>query len=202
MNGKFAMTCATLALAAAIQALPQPAAASPPKRTLPAFSAKPVAPPPAAVKSLEPQRKPAAGIARAGDAKLLGAPQQADLLIAAYYGDGGLPEGFPGTGYCDPNPAGGASNKVRLRVKNQGATQSVAGVLRVDFASGGSVFMNVPALAPNFETSGAAVIPAGCYPPGFSTMCQFTITVDVNNQVAESSEFNNQASSYCVGPAG
>jgi hypothetical protein len=202
MNSKRVLTCTTLALAAAIQALPQSAVGSPPKRTLPALSAKPAAQAPTTVKALEPQRKPAAGIARAGNAKLLGAPLQADLLIAAYYGDGGLPEGFPGTGYCDPNPAGGASNKVRLRVKNQGATQAAASVLRVDFASGGSVFLNVPALAPDAETSGAAVIPAGCYPPGFSTNCQFNITVDANAQVSESSEFNNHAMSYCVAPAG
>jgi hypothetical protein len=89
-----------------------------------------------------------------------------------------------------------------LRVKNQGAAQAAASVLRVDFASGGSVFLNVPALAPDAETSGAVVIPAGCYPPGFSTNCQFNITVDANGQVGESSEFNNHAMSYCVAPAG
>jgi len=200
MSSKRVLTCASLALAAAIQALPQSAPASPPKRALPALSAKPAAAP--AAKALEPQRKPGAGIARAGKATLLGAPLQADLLVAAYFGDGGLPEGFPGTGYCDPNPAGGASHKVRLRVKNQGAAQAVASVLRVDFASGGSVFLNVPALAPDAETSGAVLIPAGCYPPGFSTNCQFNITVDANGQVGESSEFNNHAMSYCVAPAG
>jgi hypothetical protein len=199
MNTRRVVTCATLALAAAIQAMPQSGLASPPKRALPVLSAKPAAP---QVKTIEPQRKPGAGIARAGDPKLLGTPLQADLLIAAYYGDGGLPEGFPGTGYCDPNPAGGASHKVRLRVKNQGAVQAAASVLRVDFASGGSVFLNVPALAPDAETSGAVVIPAGCYPPGFSTNCQFNITVDANAQVSESSEFNNHAMSYCVAPAG
>jgi hypothetical protein len=201
MNSRGILTCTTFVYAAAL-ALSQAAEASPPKRALPTLSANPAITAPASGKSIPAQRRSAAGIATAGNGKLLGAPLQADLLIAAYYGDGDLPEGFPGTGYCDPNPAGGASNKVRLRVRNQGGAQANAAVLRVDFTSGGSVFLNVPALAPDGETSGAVQIPAGCYPPGFSTNCQFSMHVDANAQVSESSEFNNQAMSFCVAPAG
>jgi hypothetical protein len=138
----------------------------------------------------------------ASNNKLLGAPLQSDLVIAAFYGDGQLPEGFPGTGYCDPNPAGGAPNKIRLRVRNEGGAQADASVLRVDFTTGGSTFLNVPALAAGGETSGAVAIPAGCYPAGFSTNCQFTMQVDAYQQVNETSELNNQAMSFCVAPAG
>lgn len=134
--------------------------------------------------------------------KLLGAPLQADLVASAYFRANNLPEGFPGIGFCDPNPAGGAPNKIRLRIVNQGAAVAAASVVRVDFLGGGSVFVNTPALAAGAETSGAVNIPQGCYPPGFSTACQFTVHADSAAQVQESQEGNNSVQSFCVGPAG
>jgi len=79
-------------------------------------------------------------------------------------------------------------------------------------AAGNSLRGNVapPDLIPvAFFASPAQVgLPAGfsgvecCYPPGFSTACQFTITVDSSGQIAESNEANNSAQSTCVSPAG
>jgi hypothetical protein len=45
-------------------------------------------------------------------------------------------------------------------------------------------------------------IPAGCYSPGFSATCPFTINLDSLKQVGEANETNNQANSFCAGPAG
>ena len=57
------------------------------------------------------------------DLKLAGSAK-ADLRPLPFYPDpatAGLPQGFPGVLYCDPNPAGGTPNKVRFRLRNQGS---------------------------------------------------------------------------------
>ncbi|MCW5623420.1 MAG: hypothetical protein KIT73_01720 [Burkholderiales bacterium] len=174
--------------------------ASPPKRASAARATLQTAPQPD-LPLKNPQR---AGPQRpvSGADKLLGAPMQADLVPSAFFNAQHLPEGFPGIGFCDPNPAGGTPNKIRFRLTNQGASPAAASVVRVDFVGGGSVSVNAPALMPGAETSGAVNIPQGCYPPGFSSACQFTIHADGNAQVAESVESNNAVQSLCVQPAG
>lgn len=177
--------------------------ASPPEKVTTAPAAR------ATLKAIPQAEAPAKSVQRAGPkhpaldhSKLLGAPAMPDLVPNAYFNANNLPEGFPGIGFCDPNPAGGTPNKIRFRLTNQGASPAAASVVRVDFTGAGSVFANAPALMPGAETSGAVNIPQGCYPPGFSTACQFTVTVDGNAQVAESVEHNNAVQSFCVGPAG
>jgi len=52
---------------------------------------------------------------------LLGGAGLADLRPLPYYGTQGLPEGYPQILYCENDPQqGGASNKVRFRVRNAG----------------------------------------------------------------------------------
>jgi hypothetical protein len=136
--------------------------------------------------------------------KLLGGPALPDLRPAPYFGAGGLPEGYPQILYCDNDPQqGGASNKVRFRVRNLGASGAAVSTVSIQFGNGVVAQQNAPAIASGQEVSGAFVIPAGCYqPPGFSGSCQFTLTVDSGGALAESIEANNSTSSFCVAPAG
>jgi len=136
--------------------------------------------------------------------KLLGGPALSDLRPAPYFGAGGLPEGYPQILYCDNDPQqGGASNKVRFRVRNLGASGAAASTVSIQFGNGVVAQQNAPAIPSGQEVSGAFDIPAGCYqPPGFSGSCQFTLTVDSSGVIAESIESNNSTSSFCVAPAG
>lgn len=197
------LSAVAIAFGVAFQSAAIPVHASPPEKVLvtPAARATIQATPRAAAPARSPQRA-ASKHPALDQAKLLGAPPMPDLVAAAYFNANNLPEGFPGIGFCDPNPAGGTPNKIRFRLSNQGASPAAASVVRVDFTGAGSVFANAPALMPGAETSGAVNIPQGCFPPGFSTACQFTVTVDGNAQVAESVEHNNAVQSFCVGPAG
>ena len=128
-----------------------------------------------------------------------------DLMTWAFYplpAQAGLPLGFPGVVFCVPNPAGGPSAQVRFRVRNMTAGPAAASKAHVNFIGAATVNVPIPAIAGNGETVATANIPAGCYPPGFSTNCQFKIVLDVKQQVKEASEANNTTSSLCVGPAG
>lgn len=140
----------------------------------------------------------------AGADKLLGGPALPDLRPAPYFGAGGLPEGYPQILYCDNDPQqGGASNRVRFRVRNLGASGAAASTVSIQFGNGVVAQLNAPVIPSGQEVSGAFDIPAGCYqPPGFSGSCQFTLTVDSGGGVAESIEWNNSTSSFCVAPAG
>ena len=128
-----------------------------------------------------------------------------DLMTWAFYplpAQAGLPLGFPGVVFCVPNPAGGASAQVRFRVRNMTAGPAAASMAQVNFVGAATVNVPIPAIAGNGETVATANVPAGCYPPGFSTNCQFKIVLDATQQLQEASEANNNTSSMCVGPAG
>jgi hypothetical protein len=133
--------------------------------------------------------------------KFKGAPVPADLVLGGYYAGGALPEGFPGVEFCDPNPAGGVPNKLRYRIANHGGTNAGAFMIRFDFGASGQVMVPANGLNAGEEKSGAVNIPAGCFPPGYSTMCQFSVMIDSSSQVGETNEANNSDQSFCVGPA-
>jgi CARDB len=204
-NGLYAAMILAMTLAGSAQA---PAYASPPKKSVgvvaPRAATTTIAPP--ARKEPKANAVPArAPVVPVGVNKILGGGGLPDLIPVAYFPAPaivGLPAGFPGVQYCDPNPAGGAPDKVRYRVFNQGATSAPPFNLRFDFVGAGSVNVAVNGLSAGNEKSGAVSIPPGCYPPGFSTACQFTVTVDSNGQIGEGNEANNSAQSLCVGPAG
>ena len=200
--------CKLVLLFLALASLDQASAfASPPKKALgPAAPRAVIADVPVAEKQLKPGTPPARHpLTPSASSKLLGGGGLPDLVPAAFFPTPavvGLPAGFPGVQYCDPNPAGGTPNKVRYRVRNQGMSSAPPFSIRFDFVGAGQVVVPVDGLSQGNEKSGAVNIPAGCYPPGFSTACQFTITVDSNAQIGEANEANNSAQSYCVGPAG
>lgn len=133
--------------------------------------------------------------------KLKGTPAAADLVLGGYYVGGTLPEGFPGVKFCDPNLAGGVPNKLRYRIANHGGTNAGAFAIRFDFGASGQVVIPATGLNAGEEKSGAVSIPAGCFPPGYSTLCQFSAMIDSSSQVGETNEANNSAQSFCVGPA-
>jgi hypothetical protein len=110
--------------------------------------------------------------------------------------------GLPNQGYCYKWPVGGAANRVIFAVRNQGPEASPASVARVTFAGAGAVDAQIIALAPGQERDVEVGIPAGCYPPGFSGACTFTITADAPGAVTEAIESNNQVQSLCILPAG
>jgi CARDB len=205
--------CKLALLCIAVASLTQATAnASPPKKSLSPTRHAVVTGIPAADKELEPAAKAGAqtltpaGVNKFPAAnKFLGGPiGLPDLVPVPYFGSPamvGLPAGFPGVEYCDPNPAGGVPNKVRFRIHNLGGSSAPPFNVRFNFNGGGAVFVPVNGLSQGSEKSGAVDIPAGCFPDGYSTVCQFTITVDSSGQIGESNEVNNSTHSFCVGPA-
>lgn len=82
-----------------------------------------------------------------------------------------------------------------VTVRNQGAFGSGPSTTVVDFGAYGTVAMPTPALAAGASVDLAFPIPLGCFDPD----CDFRITVDANNNVAESDEGNNTAFGTCLG---
>jgi CARDB len=85
--------------------------------------------------------------------------------------------------------------KLVVTVKNQGAGPAGPSTTEVDFFSHGRVSLPTPALGPGASTDLLVDIPPGCFDPD----CEFRITVDVLNIVAESNEGNNTANGLCIG---
>ena len=202
-NHLFKLAVLCVAVASLTQAT---ANASPPKKALAPAQRAVITSAPAAGKQLAPAATSGARtLTPAGANKVLGGPVGLpDLVPVPYFGSPamvGLPAGFPGVQYCDPNPAGGTPNKVRYRIHNLGSSSAPPFNIRFNFNGGGAVFVPVDGLSQGSEKSGAVDIPAGCFPDGYSTVCQFTITVDSSGQIGESNEANNGAQSFCVGPA-
>lgn len=84
-----------------------------------------------------------------------------------------------------------------VTVKNQGTAPAGPSTTQVDFFQYGQISLPTPPLAPGQLTSPPLAFPI---PPGsFDPNCEFRITVDVNNQVAESNEANNIADGVCIG---
>ena len=86
-------------------------------------------------------------------------------------------------------------NVLIVTVKNKGTSGAGSSTTEVDFLAYGKVTQPTPALAPGASVDLAFPIPPHCFDPD----CAFRITVDVNDEVAESDEGNNFATGVCLG---
>src|SRR5262245_60299344 len=143
---------------------------------------------------------PVAGATKLGAA----GAQKADLRILAYYDNPNhLPEGFPTESYCVKKASGGTPNQIKFIIRNQGNAASGNFTWVPSFPTAGAAPAIVQtSIAPGAQKVITQNLPQGCYTPGNSGVCQFTIELDSLNEVAESNEINNQDDSYCVSPAG
>lgn len=82
-----------------------------------------------------------------------------------------------------------------VTVKNQGTAAAGPSTTKVDFGQYGSITMPTPILGPGISVDLNFQMPHGCHDPD----CEFRITVDADNDVAESDEGNNTASDICIG---
>ena len=119
----------------------------------------------------------------------------------------GIAEGLPGTLFCVRPREGGASDSVRVLIRNQGLAAAGPSTTHVDFFALGSATAATPPLGPGEETPVDFEIPEGCYQgEPFSGVCVFRFTVDFSRDfagvVSESSEENNSAESRCISAAG
>jgi hypothetical protein len=127
----------------------------------------------------------------------------ANLVVIPFYGNpSGLPEGFPTHSYCVKKATGGTPNQIRFYIRNAGGSDSGSFQWTPSFPNAGAapamVVANIPANGQVAVTQG---IPDGCYTPGFSGICQFSIHLDDHDEVEEWSEANTYGS-FCVSPAG
>ena len=86
-------------------------------------------------------------------------------------------------------------NKLLVEIRNQGTCRAGASTTRVDFGQHGSVDVSTPSIPAGSSTTLVVDIPLGCHDPD----CEFTITADARNDVAETNEGNNVASGVCIG---
>ena len=122
----------------------------------------------------------------------------------------GFAEGLPNTGYCLRKlPAtGGAANAVafKIRFKTNGTQSPTNGwgptKVTIAFQGGGTVTLGVPNASWDGVKPYQLAIPKGCYKPGTSSPCNFTISIDPADIVPESSSANNTVSTICTQPAG
>lgn len=147
-----------------------------------------------------PTAGPVAGATSFGGAGV----QKADLVVLPYYDNpSNLPEGFPTESYCVKKASGGAPNQIKFVIRNQGNAASGNFTWVPSFPTAGAAPANVQvSLAPGAQKVVTHGLPNGCYTPGFSGNCAFSIKLDSLNEVAEASEGNNQDNSFCVSPAG
>ena len=90
-----------------------------------------------------------------------------------------------------------ADGNLIVTVRNQGGAEASASVTRVDFGASGSFDLNVGVLGATDVVILTQSIPAGC----FDADCEFTITVDADTQVDETTpnEGNNTVTDKCIG---
>ena len=118
---------------------------------------------------------------------------------------GSTTQGLPNQGFCKRKGPHGEADTVAFKVKfaTQGSTPPASGWgqtrTKVIFKNGGSVI--VPMGQPAWDGTQAfeVAMPAGCYSAG---TCQFTIQVDDNNVLPETSNANNSTTTSCVQPQG
>ncbi|HMA15385.1 MAG TPA: hypothetical protein VKP12_11400, partial [Kiloniellaceae bacterium] len=164
---------------------------------------KPSRPQPAQVKR-GPAGPSAPGTFAAGNAAGGSTPSQlANLVVVPYYtNQNSLPEGFPTHSYCLKNPAGGTPTNIRFYIRNVGGSASGGFQWTPSFPNAGAAPAHVlPSIPAGGQVTITQPIPNGCYTPGFSGVCQFSIHLDDHDEVAESSEANTWQS-HCVSPAG
>jgi len=138
------------------------------------------------------------------DLKSQDAVKLPDFILHA--GLGGSTQGLPNQGFCKRKAAFGAADTVAFKVQfaTQGSTPPGGGwgqtQTRVVFQNGGSVI--VPMGQPAWDGTQAfeVAMPANCY--GNAGACQFTIQVDWNNVLPETSNANNSTTKSCMQPAG
>lgn len=82
-----------------------------------------------------------------------------------------------------------------VTVNNQGSAASGPCKTAVDFGNAGFITKPTPPLAPGASANLSLPTPSGCFNPD----CDFTIIVDVDNEVMEAGEGNNVASGICIG---
>jgi hypothetical protein len=101
-----------------------------------------------------------------------------------------VPVPDPELGFCRRK-----DGNLLVTVRNQGAGPAGPSMTQVDFLRHGTFSLPTGALGPGTSTDILFPIPVGCFDPD----CEFRITVDVLDAVAESNEGNNQASGVCLG---
>lgn len=90
-------------------------------------------------------------------------------------------------GFCEE------SGVISFIVRNQGVGAAGPSTTTVDFGPYGTISLPTLALAPTQDVPLQAAIPPGCFDPD----CEFTITVDAGNVIAESDEGNNIIQGVC-----
>ena len=73
-------------------------------------------------------------------------------------------------------------------------TDAAASTTRIEFRTGQFALVSTPALA----TGEAVDLPPIGIPPGCLNICDFTITVDSENQLNKSNKENNRAAGECL----
>lgn len=122
-----------------------------------------------------------------------------DLQPHTVYGSG-FTEGLPATGFCGPSPAaGGPSQFIRFRVRNNGLGDSDPTLARISWNHGQATDVAINAIQPGTSTLRSVDIPDGCYQ---GSSCRYRITVDPSHVLIETNEDNNTAQSLCLNPAG
>jgi hypothetical protein len=110
-----------------------------------------------------------------------------------------VPSTSPGqdniTGFCK---VVGKTVKVVVSVKNQGNAASPVSTTTVQFSPEGSFRLATPAIQPG---GSANLEPLNIPPACFNPDCNFTITVDSDNQIKESNAKNNTTDGRCIGEA-
>ncbi len=140
----------------------------------------------------------------------LASNEKPDLFIYRHYGspeEAGSPRGYPYVEFCGGHDGqGGPARRVYFEVFNRGTVAAPASQVRVQFTNPQTqqvrvVNVAVAPLAPQANVVKRVPIPPGCYSAGSSAQCNFVITADPDQQVAERFENNNAQRSSCVGPS-
>lgn len=104
----------------------------------------------------------------------------------------------------NPTPAAGVTGycvfhegkwKAGVIVKNVGTDDAGASTTAFDFGTLGVKTVATPALTAGASVTVRVEFPVGCHNPD----CDFSITVDSTDAVAETNEGNNEANGICIG---
>lgn len=114
-------------------------------------------------------------------------PQQADLVPERREDSQG------DEGFCNRGDSG---SSLIILVRNQGAGDATSETTTsVDFGTFGTETVTTSPIPAGSMVDVSVPIPSGC----FNSDCDFTITVDSNDDVGERTESNNAADGICIG---